>query len=392
MDTDILTNLLNTFISVFTLGYGRILPDAQSLLSKFATMEIVLTAIWWGFDDGLKVEVELIKKIMQICFFIWVISNYQWFTQIIIKGFIATGDKAGGSTNSLLMNPSLIIDFGFATANPIFDHIHNYSIIAVNKIPDIIISGLSGLLILLAYYAIAIIVFITYLEFYIISVLGLILVPFGVFKHTAFISEKVFGAVIAYGIRLMVLAFILSVIEPVLTKNTLGNDPSFQQIWTVFLTALTIAGLSWHAPGVASGLMAGAPSLGLGTVLGTGLATAAGLAGIGSGLGLGRVAHAGVGAAQKGFTATKAAAGAAVSRAISGGGSVCGGVSGGGSAKVANSSPRGGSSGGSGGGSGGGGRDSSAMPSWASALMLAHNAIPPESHPGTGMSAPLRRD
>lgn len=49
------------------------------------------------------------------------------------------------------------------------------------------------------------------IEFGLIATLGLILVPFGVFKHTAFIAEKLFAALISFGIKLMVLSFIIAI-------------------------------------------------------------------------------------------------------------------------------------------------------------------------------------
>lgn len=389
MDSSILTNLLNQFVSVFTLGYARILPDARHLLWLLATLEIALAGLWWAFDDGQRIEKTLLVKIMQIGFFIWVVSNYDVLIQVILAGFIETGTKAGGGTNNaLLEDPSLIVDYGFAATDPIFSHLKNHYLAA--SLPDLVLSGLAGLLILLAYFALAAAAFITYLEFFIVSVLGLILVPFGVFKHTAFLSEKVFGAVIAYGIRLMVLAFILAVIEPTLANIQLPVSPTLSQIFTVFLTAFTIAVLSWHAPGIASGLMAGSPSLGVGAMLGTGLAAGAGIAGIGAAAGLGSA----VDAAKKGIGQVAAASKVELTRGASGGGGIGGGIGGGGGGGSisAGASSSSGSPSGSSQLSASSRQNSSGMPGWAQNLMLAQHAIPQESHPGAGMSVPVRKD
>lgn len=394
MDTGILTNLSHQFLGVFSLGYSNLLPDARHLLWLLATLEMTLAGLWWALDDGQKIEKVLLVKIMQIGFFVWVISNYKWLIDTILYGFVVTGTKAGGATHSsLLEDPSLIVDYGFAATDPIFLHLKNHYLAA--GLPDLVLSGLAGLLILLAYFAIAAAAFITYLEFYIVSVLGLILVPFGVFKHTSFLSEKVFGAVIAYGIRLMVLAFVLAVVEPTLAKVQLPVSPSLSQILTVFLAAFTIAVLSWHAPGIASGLMTGAPSLGVGAMLGTGLAAGAGIVGLGAATGVGSAmdsAKKGLGqvaAASKaelfggniGRGGGDAGAGSAGGGGMSAGVSMTGATAQGSSQKVAPSS------------------SSSSLPSkasgapvWAQNLMLAQHAIPQESHPGAGISVPVRHD
>jgi len=396
MDTGILTNLLNQFLSVFSLGYANLLPDARHLLWLLATLEIALAGLWWAFDDGQRIEKTLLVKVMQIGFFVWVVTNYKWLVDTILYGFIATGRKAGGGTsNGLLEDPSLIVDYGFAATDPVFSHLKNHYLAA--SLPDLVLSGLAGLLILLAYFALAAAAFITYLEFYIVSVLGLILVPFGVFKHTSFLSEKVFGAVIAYGIRLMVLAFILAVVEPTLAKIHLPVSPTLSEIFTVFLTAFTIALLSWHAPGIASGLMAGSPSLGVGAMLGTGLAAGAGFVGLGAATGVG----AAVDKAKKGLGQIAAASKAELGFGRGGGG-VGGGSGGGMSAGASGASMIGASSASAssfdskqvvpGSSRASSPSAGSGMPVWAQNLMLAQHAIPQESHAGAGMSVPVRHD
>ena len=66
---------------------------------------------------------------------------------------------------------------------------------------------------MLCYFLIGIQIFITYLEFYVIATLALILLPFGVNRRTAFLGEKAIGAVLSFGIKLMVLAFIAAVAD-----------------------------------------------------------------------------------------------------------------------------------------------------------------------------------
>ncbi|GFO63609.1 P-type conjugative transfer protein TrbL [Geomonas paludis] len=282
ISSGILTDLLNVFMGSIVPGYGKVLPNAKTLLSMLATLEICLAGLWMAFDGGHKIEVTFLKKVMQIGFFVWVVNNYEWLVRIILLGFIQTGTIAGGGTTpvNLITDPSRIVEYGFAVTAPIFEHTQNYSLwnVSIRHAMDMLLTQFAAVLIVIAFFGIALLVFVTYLEFYIISALGLMLVPFGVFKHTAFLAEKVFGAIIAFGIRLMVLAFILSVSQQTLATLTLPPDPTFQEISLILLVALTIMGLAWHAPAVAGGLMAGSPGLGLGAVASTGVAVAGGIA------------------------------------------------------------------------------------------------------------------
>lgn len=422
-DIGVLTTLLNSFVDVFSAGFSRLFPDAMRLLSILALLEITTAAVWWALAEE-NVTVAVLKKIIQIGFFIFIVSNYQMLIDVVLSGFVETGLRAGGSDSSALMkNPSAIVQRGFIVTKPIFDYINDMGPVdTMANLHNLILIMISGLLILFAFFALAIQVFITYLEFFLVSVLGLILIPFGVFKHTSFMAEKVFGAIISFGIRLMVLAFILTAAFPTLANLNLPADPQFQEAIIIFLKTLTIMGLAWHAPAVAGGLVSGAPSLTAAAGVGIAGAAAAGIAG--AGLVGSKVARE---AAYAGLSATKAAAStvgavtsaASLGSAAAGGGALsqaAGAVSGvgtvaGAAVKDGMRSAAGGITdayargkmravsalGGAGGSSpsppsSGGGSGSGTAPQWARNLQALRQAVPPDAHPGPGMSAPIQRD
>lgn len=417
-DTGILTNLLTSFIGVFSGGFSRIYPDAMALLAILSALEIAAAAVWWAITEDNAI-VSFLRKCMQIGFFIFVVTQYQTLIGVVLDGFVNTGLKAGGGGSyALIKDPSGIVRHGYKVVATLMDHIDKYGVDAALHLPDIIMTYFSVLLILLAFFAIAIQVFITYLEFYIVTVLGLILIPFGVFKHTSFLAEKVFGAIIAFGIRLMVLSFILAVANPELQKLNLGPDPQWSTVFAMILAALTIAVLAWHAPAIASGLISGAPSLTAGAVLGMGVAAAGGIAGVGL-----AASAAAKGAARMGSSATKTAASTlgsvttAAKMGASDGGGTAGAVKGVaglavGSAKSAYTTVTGGireayedgkmrafrssdktekaapeQSGGSGNTQG-----AYSMPSWAQKIQQAKSVLPSEAHPGAGMQVPIRHE
>ena len=391
MDSGILTTLLNSFEESFTGGYAKIYPDAMHLLSILAVLEVAVAAIWWALCEENAV-VELLKRVMRIGFFIFLVANYQTLVNSILDGFVTTGLKAGGSSAlSLIKDPSAIVRYGLAITQPIFAHNANYSVVKeVTNIADILLTNLAALLIILAFFALAIQVFITYLEFFLVSVLGLILVPFGTCKYTAFMAEKVFGAIISFGVRLMVLAFILAAANPTLASLTPPPDPSIQQVLLLLLTALTIAGLSWHAPGVAAGLIGGSPTLTAGAVAGTGVAAGAAL------VGAGLAAKGALGAAVSSTRAAAGALGKGGDWGSGGPGSTAKGSAG------SSASPADSSFGGFPDAPPGGyaaaceakptPKRGSPAPAWAYRLALARQAIPQDAPPGAGMSVPLGGD
>jgi type IV secretion system protein TrbL len=281
-DPAILTELLNTFIGQFQLGFGRLLPSAVWLLQRLALIEIILAALWWTFksDDALA---NFIQRILWVGFFIYLVTEFPRLIGFVVDGFIFAGLAAGGDTiqYSEFVDPSRVAGFGLTATAPMFEHIQNYGAISAFKnFGDILITGISGLIILLAFFVIAIQIFITYLEFYIAAVVGFLMIPFGVNRHTAFISERVFAMVISFGVKLMVLAFISSAAMPVLFSLNMPPDPTLNQIFTMLLASLAIAFLAWHGPAMAAGIMTGSPSLSAGTVAGTAVGT--GLAAVGA--------------------------------------------------------------------------------------------------------------
>jgi len=158
--------------------------------------------------------------------------------------------------------------------------------------------------IMLAYILIAWQIFYAVLEFNLLAAVVGIFLPFGFFEPTKFLAEKAIGAIVSSGVKLMVLAFIMSVIEPTLSTLAFSGDLNFTEIWSALLTVGAVAFLAWNAPGIAAGLLAGSPSLSAGAALqnavvgGTGVA----LAGMGA-YGLTKMAvekvGAGVGAASQ---------------------------------------------------------------------------------------------
>lgn len=373
-DVGILTTLLNTFSDSFTNGLGLINGDARWLLAALMAIDLIL-AILLNLSDGDHMK-TLITKILKYGFFIWIVIDYRQLVNVVLESFEMIGLKAGGGglTTAMLSDPSNIASYGIWVTEPIFRFIDNLGLIdALQNLPKIMFTGFTGIAILLCYFIIGIQIFITYLEFYVIATLALILLPFGVNKHTAFLGEKAIGAVLSFGIKLMVLSFIASVAIPLVKSWSVPVDPTYEQIFCLFLGSLAIAFLAWHAPGVAAGLLSGHPTLTTGSAAGFGIAGA--LAATGAG-------YAGATIAKKSYEITKAAA--------SGVGNITGGGISSGRSLLSNKMSTG-NEGENGGGSSSG--ESTQQPQMragdmAYRLQTVKNAVPPESHGGGGSATP----
>jgi type IV secretion system protein TrbL len=258
-DPGILTAILSAFMGVFSRGTGLLTGDAERFLFLLAGLELVGAALFWALQ-GEELIVPFIRKILVIGVFAWFVLHWPTFLNAVRDGFLDAGFKAGGGTSSIgqLNDPSAIVSRGLAVVAPIAAKVEALSPWSVG---DLFLYGWAMLFTLLAFFILGIQVFLTYLEFYLLATLALVLVPFGVLRWTAFMAEKSFGLVFSFGVKLMVLAFIVSAAEPVLAALTLPANPNFNQVLSVLVGAMAITFLAWHAPGVAAGLVAGGPSL-----------------------------------------------------------------------------------------------------------------------------------
>jgi len=359
-DAGILTTLLNTFSDSFTSGLGLINGDARWILGTLMIIDLLL-AVLLNLSDGDHMK-TLIKKILKYGFFIWLVMDYRQLVNVVLGSFEAIGLKAGGGglSMALLSDPSNIASYGIWVTEPIFEFINNLGGMDVMlNLHKIMFTGFTGIIIMLCYFVIGIQIFITYLEFYVVATLALILLPFGVYKHTAFLGEKAIGAVLSFGIKLMVLAFIASVAIPMVKTWSIPTNPSNDQIFCLLLGSLAIAFLAWHAPGVASGLLSGHPTLTGGSA--AGFALAGGMAAVGMGA-------AGIAAKNTAVAMTKAAA--------SGIGHMTGGNAGSGSSAGESASPP-------------TQRETKFdVTSMLRRMHYVHNTIPPESGGGGGSVTP----
>ncbi|MEM7670234.1 MAG: type IV secretion system protein, partial [Pseudomonadota bacterium] len=152
-------------------------------------------------------------------------------------------------------------------------------------------------LVLLAFFLLAVQLFVTLIEFKLTTLAGFVLIPFGLFGKTAFMAERVLGNVVSSGIKVLVLAVIIGIGSTPFGQITAGFGgvtPTIDEAMAIVLAALSLLGLGIFGPGIATGLVSGGPQLGAGAAAATGAASTAyslgsmgqtGAAGVASGLG-----------------------------------------------------------------------------------------------------------
>lgn len=262
-DVSILTNSLKAFLDVFLSGYGRIHGDALRLLHLLALIDIGLVGLYWLWQREEGYFGLLAQKTLAYGFWIWLVQEWSTLLPLVMNGFVYLGLRAGGSTVTIaeFTDPSALMRVGLLATEPIWAHLRNYGWTASFHLIDMAISGILGLCILFCFAWLAIEMFVFLLQFYIFAVLASALIPFGVNRYTSWIADGCFSTIFAYGLKVMVLAFITSATIPVLIVLQLPADPTWGQMFVLLIAVGAIVGLSWLVPKYAVSTFTTGPTL-----------------------------------------------------------------------------------------------------------------------------------
>ena len=155
------------------------------------------------------------------------------------------------------LDPSALISHGLTVVYPVWER---YTGIMNVLMADFLAiqSLLATVLILCAFIWMAIQIFLVSVEFYIVTTLAVIMIPFGLFKPTAFLADRAFGAIFAVCIKLMVLVFVASLSLPVVQGLAFASDnPTFHETLTMLIGVGAVALVMVKAPVIAAGMVSG---------------------------------------------------------------------------------------------------------------------------------------
>jgi|GEM_PF-30036 len=341
-DVGVIDRFFEVFDRYIDSGFGLLGGEVAFLASTLVVIDVTLAALFWAWGQGDDVVARLVKKTLFVGFFAFLIGNFQRLADIVFASFSGLGLKASGSglSNADFMRPGRLAQIGVDAGKPLLEAAADLSGFPglFENFVQVLVLMVAFLVVVIAFFVLAVQLFVTLIEFKLTTLAGFVLVPFGLFGKTAFLAERVLGNVIASGVKVLVLAVIVgigSTLFDSFTREFAGAAPTLEDVLAIALAALTLMGLSIFGPGIATGLVSGAPQLGAGSAVGAGLAV--------GGLAMAGAAGVRMAAAGGSSLAGRAGAGAAASRAATGG------------AGASRRSTGSGGGGSGGGGSGGGG-------------------------------------
>ena len=279
--------VIDQFVATFTAyiesGFGLLAPDVAFLTSFLIAIDITLAGLFWAMGPDTDVIAKFLKKVLYVGFFALLLGNFPFLSSVVFDSFAQLGLNATGGTitSDDIMRPGFVAATGYDAALPLLDEIseltgpigffENFVVIAV--------LFLAWIITLLAFFFLSIQLFITIIEFKLTTLAGFVLIPFALWNKTSFLAEKVLGNVIASGIKLMVLAIIVgigSTLFGAITSTFVPGEITLAEAASVILGSLALMALGIFGPGIATGLVSGAPQLGAGAAAGTVAGVAAG--------------------------------------------------------------------------------------------------------------------
>jgi type IV secretion system protein TrbL len=271
----VIDSFTNTFSRYIDSGFGLLHGEVAWLTGILVALDMTLAGLFWAMGGNEDIIAKLIKKTLYVGAFAFILNNFNSLSEIIFQSFAGLGLEATGSaiTQAQLLQPGQLAAVGVTAAQPLMTQVGQLS-----GFPDVFLNLdtiavllLAWFVVIASFFILAVQLFVTLIEFKLTTLAGFVLVPFALWNKTAFLAERVLGSVISAGIKVLVLAVIIGIGSGIFGQFTplAGTPPTINTALALMLASLALFGLGIFGPGIATGLVSGAPQLGAGAAVGT---------------------------------------------------------------------------------------------------------------------------
>src|ERR1700760_4936055 len=253
---NVIDQFMQTFITYIDSGFGLLQGDVGGLSSILIGIDITLAALFWAMDGEANVLARLIKKVLYVGAFAYIINNFHMLATLIFNSFSQLGLTASGSGMAAadLLRPGKLAGTGFTAAYPLLQQagkLLGFTTVFTHLVTILVLVG-AWFIVVLSFFILAVQLFITILEFKLTTLAGFVLVPFALWGKTAFLAERVLGNVISSGIKVMVLAVIVGIGTTFFGQLAAPPDIDFtiDHALAIMLASLALFGLGLFGPGI----------------------------------------------------------------------------------------------------------------------------------------------
>jgi type IV secretion system protein TrbL len=272
-------SVIDQFTAVFSTyiesGFGLLGGNVSHLSAILIGIDVTLAGLLWAMGGEDEVILKLIRKVLYVGAFAFIITNFSTLASILFRSFAGLGLIATGSTLSItdFLHPGRLAKVGVDAASPLLTQmgvLSGFPDVFLN-LDTILVLFIAWLIVIVSFFILAVQLFVTLIEFKLVTLAGFVLIPFALWNKTAFLAERVLGAVVSAGVKVLVLAVIAGIGAGIFSQFNLppGAVPSISNALALMLASLSMLGLGIFGPGIATGLISGAPQLGAGAAVGS---------------------------------------------------------------------------------------------------------------------------
>lgn len=267
-------------------GFGLIQGDVYAIYNTLLLVSGLLAIFAWFFEGRPKAAIGFMAKFVSFVILASILQNFRLIIETIYGAAVELGLKAGGSSLAPgdFFDPGAIALAGLTAVKPLREHVR--SLLGwydwLPNAPEIVFYLAIMLIMIACFVVIALQVFLTVLEFLVLSLACFIVGPWAVLNRTAFVAERAMGYVVATAVKLLVLAIIFAVSEAILMGFRWSEEPAIDEALGIFALTLAICLIAWRGPHMAAGMINGGPVFNAGDALSSLVSAARIVGGVGA--------------------------------------------------------------------------------------------------------------
>ncbi|HAP09777.1 MAG TPA: P-type conjugative transfer protein TrbL, partial [Afipia sp.] len=167
--TGIIDQFLETFTRYIDSGFGLVGGEVGYLASTLVVIDITLAGLFWAWGSDDEIIARLIKKILFVGVFAFLIGNWNSLARIVFESFAGLGLKASGTglSSADFLRPGRIAQVGLDAGRPILESISGLMgyVSFFENFVQIVVLLFAWIVVLLTFFILAIQLFITLIEF-----------------------------------------------------------------------------------------------------------------------------------------------------------------------------------------------------------------------------------
>ncbi|HBI8617138.1 TPA: P-type conjugative transfer protein TrbL, partial [Escherichia coli] len=252
-DISIIDRFLDVFSRYIDSGFGLLHGEVAFLTATLIVIDMTLAGLFWAMShasgQGEDVIAKLIRKVLYVGAFAYIIGNFNTLASIVFRSFAGLGLTASGSTLSMgnFLQPGRLAKVGIDAGAPILEQIKEmagFPEVFIHIMP-IVVLFFAWMVVIVSFFVLAVQLFVTLIEFKLTTLAGFVLVPFALWNKTAFLAEKVLGNVVSSGIKVLVLAVIVGIGSGLFSEFNIpaGSEPSIDRALVIMLVSLSMLAL-----------------------------------------------------------------------------------------------------------------------------------------------------